>query len=72
MPDVGGGVELDGLLEKDLLWGQAGDAGTVTDQALDATQWLVKAECHDMPNFKKGYLDLEYAVADKVQKAQRG
>lgn len=64
-------VDRHALLEKDLLWGQVGDAGDVTKEVLDATRLIFTAVGHDVPISEKGYLDLLRGLSDKVQKAQR-
>lgn len=71
VPGTADGINVYAFLKKDLLWGHAGDAGSVAEVALDATQALVKAVGHDAPILKEEYLDLVCAVTDKVQTAQR-
>lgn len=47
-------MDLDALLEKDLLWADAGDDGDVTEEELVATKTLIAAADPEAPVSKKG------------------
>lgn len=71
MPENADRVDLDGLLKENLLWVQAGDAGDLTGEALNATRSSVSAVGHEVPTLKTGYLDFVRALANRVQKSER-
>lgn len=61
-----GGAELDALLEKNLLWAEAGDAERVTEEALLPTLSLVSAVGYDLFVSKKGFVELLRSLAGEV------
>lgn len=58
------------MLEEDLLYGQAVDAGDVTQEALGATHSLVMAVGHDVPVLENVLFDVVRALEDEIQKVQ--
>lgn len=71
VPKAADGIDLDALLEENLIWGQTGDLGDVTEEALDAPLSLVTAMGHNVPISEKRYSDLMCLLSDNVQMAQR-
>lgn len=61
------GIDVDALLEDNWSLLQVGDAGNMTEEALNATRLLVVAVGHDVVASKEGNLELIIALADKVQ-----
>lgn len=68
MPKVADGVGLSVLLEENLLWDQARYVGDMTEELLHATRSLLKAESHNVPISKNGYLSHERALSDPFRR----
>lgn len=47
---------------------QAGDAGVVKKEVLNATLLLVKGDGHKVPVSKKGYFELVYILAERFRR----
>lgn len=60
-------VDFDMCSEKGLLWSEAGDAETVTEEALSAMGYLVAAVRYEALVSKKGYVDFLSSLAHEVQ-----
>lgn len=61
------GLDLDALLEKHLLWAEAGDGGDVTEEVRVAMRTPTTAAGHEVLVSKKGYVDFLHSFATEMQ-----
>lgn len=62
-------VDLIALLEVVLLWAESGDVGDVSEEALVVTRTIITAVRHEVPVFKKGYMELVCSFFTEAQSA---
>lgn len=59
-------MNVNALLKKDLLWGEAEDVGDVTEVALLETMNVITAASHKVPVSKSGYVEFLGSSATEV------